>query len=203
MTTLRRRTAELLDAHRPNDPLGRFIDSFLILLIMANVAAIVLGTVDAYRFRFGGFFVAFEMFSVAVFTVEYLARLWSCVEKPLDDAVSKRQGRLRWMFSPLGLIDLLAILPFYVLLLMPERSAEAYLMLRLFRGLRMLRIFKLTRYSPAMGVLGAVIRKEMPVLMVAVTIAGASLFGRMRAPWPLVWVWRWMVTLEHFYLCWR
>jgi voltage-gated potassium channel len=171
MTTLRRRTAELLDAHRPNDPLGRLIDGFLILLIMANVAAIVLGTVDAYRTRYGDFFVAFEVFSVAVFTLEYLARLWSCVEKPLDDAVSRRQGRLRWMLSPLGLIDLLAILPFYVLLLMPERSAEAYLMLRLFRGLRMLRIFKLTRYSPAMGVLGAVIRKEMPVLMVAVTIA--------------------------------
>jgi voltage-gated potassium channel len=170
MATLRRRTAELLEAHRPNDLVGRFIDGFLILLILANVAAIILDTVDSYHVRFGDFFVAFEIFSVAVFTVEYLARLWSCVEKPLDDAVSQRQGRMRWMISPLGLIDLVAILPFYVFLLMPEQSAEAYLMLRVFRGLRLLRIFKLTRYSPAMGVLGSVVRKELPVLLVAVSI---------------------------------
>jgi voltage-gated potassium channel len=106
---------------------------------------------------------------VAVFTVEYLARLWSCVEKPLDDDVSPRQGRLRWVFSPLGLIDLLAILPFYLFLLLPA-SAESLLMLRIFRGLRLLRIFKLTRYSPAVGVLWSALRKEMPKLVVTVSL---------------------------------
>lgn len=175
MTTLRRRTAELLEAHWPDDPHGRAIDRFLIILILANVVAIILETVPSLRGEFGPFFLYFEYFSIAVFTVEYLARLWSCVEKPLDDAVSPRQTRWRWMLSPLGIIDLLAILPFYVLLLMPDRSAEAFLMLRVFRGLRLLRMFKLARYSPAMGVLYSVVRKEAPVLTVAMSFLGAIL----------------------------
>jgi voltage-gated potassium channel len=170
MSTLRRRTAELLEAHRPDDPVGRSIDLFLIALIIANVTAIILETVPLFRERYATFFVNFEIFSIAVFTVEYLARLWSCVEKPLDDDVSPRKSRWSWMISPLGLIDLLAIAPFYLLILMPEQSAEALLMLRVFRGLRLLRVFKLARYSPAMGVMSSVIRKEAPVLIVAASI---------------------------------
>lgn len=170
MSTLRRRTAELLEAHRPNDPLGRAVDRFLVLLILANVVVIIIETIPSIGFRYETFFMAFELFSLGVFTVEYLARLWSCVEEPLDNAVSPRQSRLAWIVSPLGLIDLLAIAPFYVLLLMPDRSAEALLMLRVFRGLRLLRMLKLARYSPAMGVLSAVVRKEAPVLTVAASI---------------------------------
>ncbi|MEE4175038.1 MAG: ion transporter [Xanthomonadales bacterium] len=170
MSTLRRRTAELLEAHRPDDPVGRSIDGFLVVLIIANVTAIILETVPELRLRYTAFFLGFELFSIVIFTIEYLARLWSCVEKPLDDDVSPRQSRLAWMVSPLGLIDLLAIAPFYLLLLMPDQSAEALLMLRIFRGLRLLRVFKLARYSPAMGVMSSVIRKEAPVLMVAASI---------------------------------
>ncbi len=169
MSSLRRRTAELLEAHRPDDPLGKAIDAFLVVLILANIVAIILETEPWFSARYAGFFRGFEIFSVAVFTVEYLARLWSCVEKPLDDDVSPRLGRLRWMRSPLGLVDLLAIAPFYLFVLLPA-SAESLLMLRVFRGLRLLRIFKLTRYSPGLGVLIAVIRKEAPVLLVAVSV---------------------------------
>jgi voltage-gated potassium channel len=170
MSVLRRRTAEVLEAHRPNDPLGRIVDRFLIVLIIANVVAIILESVPAIQARFDTFFLGFELFSIAVFTFEYLARLWSCVEEPLNDDISPRRTRLSWAVSPLGIIDLLAIAPFYVMLLMPDRSAEALLMLRVFRGLRLLRMFKLARYSPAMGVLSTVIRKEAPVLTVAMTI---------------------------------
>lgn len=174
MATLRRRTAELLQAHRPDDPLGKAIDGFLIALILANVVAIVLETVPSIGVPNRSFFVGFEIFSVAVFTVEYLARFWSCVEQPLDDDVSPRRGRLKWMVSPLGLVDLLAIAPFYVLLLLPG-SVESLLMLRIFRGLRLLRIFKLTRYSPALGILFSVLRKEGPVLAVAVSVLAIML----------------------------
>lgn len=169
LVSLRRRTAELLEAHRPNDPAGRAIDGFLIVLILANVVIIILETVPRLGEQYGAWFYYFEIFSIAVFTVEYLARLWSCVEKPLDDAEAPRLSRLRWAFSPLGLIDLLAILPFYLFLAIPT-SAESLLLLRIFRALRLLRIFKLSRYSPALNVLLSVIRKELPVLFVAVSI---------------------------------
>ncbi|MEM1411141.1 MAG: ion transporter [Pseudomonadota bacterium] len=175
MSGLRRRTAELLEAHRPNDPLGSNIDRFLIALILANVVAIILETVPQIGQRYALFFWTFELFSIMVFTIEYLARLWSCVEQPLDDTVSQRRSRWRWALSPLGLIDLLAILPFYIFLLTPERTAEAYLMLRVFRGLRLLRLCKLARYSPAVGILFSVFRKEAPVLTVAVSFLAAIL----------------------------
>lgn len=167
--TLRRRTAELLEAHRQNDPPGQAIDIFLIVLILANVVAIILETVPGVNARYRPWLNNFEYFSIAVFTVEYLARLWSCVEQPLDDEIKPRMTRLRWAFSPLALIDLIAILPFYLFLLLPA-SAESLLLLRVFRALRLLRIFKLTRYSPALNVLLTVVRKELPVLLVAASI---------------------------------
>jgi len=97
--------------------------------------------------------------------VEYLLRLWSCVEDEMDVQSGKKWSRLRWFFSPLGLIDLLAILPFYIFLFIPD-SDVSLLMLRLFRGLRLLRIFKLTRYSSALDILFSVLRREVRVLSV-------------------------------------
>jgi voltage-gated potassium channel len=171
---LRRRVAELLEAHRPDDPAGRLVDGFLVLLILANVAAVVLGSVDEIYARWSGWLTAFEVFSVAVFTVEYLLRLWSCVERPDPRQPGRARSRLRWALSPLGLVDLLAILPFYVFLLIPG-SSESALLLRAFRAMRLVRIFKLTRYSPALNLLLAVLRKEASVLAVATSILATIL----------------------------
>ncbi len=168
MSALRRRTAELLDANRPDDRPSRYLDWFLIAMILANVVAIVLESVASLSTRYGWFFLRFELFSIAVFTLEYLARLWSCVEKPLDQPDAPRQTRGAWARSPLGLIDLLAILPFYLLLLVPLGTQPA-LILKVFRALRLLRIFKLTRFSPAFNVLLTVARREAPVVLVALS----------------------------------
>lgn len=170
MSTTRRRTAELLDALQPRDGAGRFVGWFLIVLIIANVLAIVLETVPEIGASHGRFFQAFEVFSVAVFTLEYLLRLWSCVDVSDPARPGHRQTRLRWALSPLGLIDLLAIAPFYLFLLLPEATAESLLMLRVFRGLRLMRVLKLSRYSPAMNVLLTVLRREARVLGVALFI---------------------------------
>ena len=82
MSAARKRTAELLEALRPNDPLGRAVDHFLIALILLNVLAIILETVPSIGWPWRHWFRAFEAFSVAVFTLEYALRLWSCVEMP-------------------------------------------------------------------------------------------------------------------------
>lgn len=163
--TSRKRTAELLEAHRPNDPTGRLIDTFLILLILANVIAVILETLPAFEKAHAVFFWRFEVFSVCIFTVEYFLRLWSCVEKNPGSKRSPTILRLKWMFSPLGLIDLLAIVPFYAYLFLPMHL-DTLLILRVFRGIRLLRIFKLTRYSPAMKVLRRVMQEEFRTLMV-------------------------------------
>jgi voltage-gated potassium channel len=163
---LRRRTAELLEAHRPNDPLGRFIDVFIIVLILANVGAIVLESVPRFQATWGPAFRAFEWFSVVVFTVEYGLRLWSAPEQTDPRNPARQRTRLGWALSPLGLVDLLAILPFWLYLLLPGEMASL-LLLRVFRAMR---LFKLARYSPALNMMVSVVRKEAGVLAVAAFI---------------------------------
>jgi voltage-gated potassium channel len=169
MKTLRKRTAELLEAHYGAGGWGHVVDIFLITLILANVILIILETVPSISAQYRVAFTYFEIFSVVIFTVEYLLRLWSCVEDNVDTASDKKWTRARWLFSPLGLIDLLAILPFYIFLFIPDGEVSL-LMLRLFRGLRLLRIFKLTRYSSALNILFSVLKREVRVLAVTTFI---------------------------------
>jgi voltage-gated potassium channel len=132
-------------------------------LIAANVVAVVLSTVDPIRAAHGALFVAFEAFSVAVFTVEYAARVWSVVEADGYDAAVT--GRLRFVARPLPLVDLLAILPFYL------ATAGLSIDLRVLRALRLVRLFrllKLARYSAAVASLGRVFRREREELLLAV-----------------------------------
>jgi len=102
-------------------------------------------------------FQTLEVVSVAVFTLEYLGRAWWAVEDPRYR--HPVWGRLRYLVTPLALIDLVAILPFYL-------AQFVGLDLRLLRLLRVLRILKLSRYSPAVTVLADVMRDERDSLLV-------------------------------------
>ncbi len=150
---LRKRVAEILEVSRPNDRLGRFADVFLIVLIIVNVVAIILESVSWFEARFRTQLYTLEVFSVAVFSVEYLARVWSCVDIADGNWKLPIKGRLRYMATPAALIDLIAILPFYLAFFV---SVD----LRFLRVVRLLRIFKLTRYSAAMQILLDVVRDE-------------------------------------------
>ena len=173
LADVRRRTAELLEANRPDDPAGWWIDGFLILLIVANVVVAIIATHPTVRAHWGERIYHFEIFSVAVFTLEYLLRLWSCPDKQRYAGMSATKARLKWVFSPLGLIDLLAILPFYALFFYPPNTHTA-LLLRVFRGLRLLRIFKLVRYSSALTVFRNVLREEAgPIMVIAFVLSVA------------------------------
>ncbi|WP_425084921.1 ion transporter [Ruegeria profundi] len=119
----------------------------LIALITLNVAAVILETVDSIYDRWGFALNLFESLSLFVFVVEYAARLWVATENPIY------KTRASWAVSPIAIIDLLAILPALFYLLFPVD-------LRLLRTFRMLRLLKLTRYSPALGMLLAVFEEE-------------------------------------------
>ena len=80
--TPRRRIYLLLEAGHSGKPAAVACDWAMILLIVANVAAAILVTVESLRFQYAEAFNTFEVFSVAIFTVEYLIRLWVCVEHP-------------------------------------------------------------------------------------------------------------------------
>ncbi len=159
----KRRLFEIIEAGASGDMVSKGFDLFMVCLIFLNVLAVVLETVGHLADRFGGIFFWFEVFSVAIFTVEYIARIWACTETPHKNYSHPITGRLRFMASPMALIDLLAILPFYL-------SVFVSFDLRFLRVFRLLRILKLTRYSGALDTLIVVIRNERKPLFAAVTI---------------------------------
>lgn len=151
MIQLRKTVYLTLEPDRKAGTLSHFVDLCLIALIAVNVIAVILETVASINARHHYLFLVIEVVSVAIFSVEYLARVWTCVENPaFKDA---RYPRLSYMMSPMALVDLLAILPLYL-------GYFIKLDLRVLRVFRLFRILKFTRYSTALSMLMDVFREE-------------------------------------------
>lgn len=161
---LRQHVYHVLEGGGPDRPARIIFDWIMVILIIANVAAAAVETVEPIKRRFGFQLAAFELFSIAIFTIEYLARLWVAPEHLHLQARGPLGARLRFACSPFALIDLLAILPFYLSLLFPAID------LRALRVFRLLRLLKLARYSPALATLGRVLADERRALGAALLI---------------------------------
>lgn len=148
---LRKNVFQKLERTETSDKTGRVVDYLLITLIAINVASVILETVNSIASQYADLFAVIEIFSVAVFTVEYLLRLWSSIENP--KYANAKYPRIEYALSPLALIDLIAIIPFFLTFLF-------VIDLRFLRVLRLLRVLKLTRYSSAMAMLLEVLREE-------------------------------------------
>lgn len=110
-------------------PLGKAFDIALALLILLSVAVILLDSVQAYHQRFGAFFHYLEWVITAVFTLEIALRIY-CLEKPAQ-----------YMKSFYGVIDLLAVLPTWLALVIP--GAQTLVVIRLLRLLRLFRVLEM------------------------------------------------------------
>ena len=172
---LRQRVWELLDVSE--DPQSGvadwdWVDVILLVLILLNVLAVILETVKSLQLRFGTEFRVFEVISVGVFSVEYAARIWACTADP-----RYRQpiiGRLRYVSGFDGVVDLLAILPFYITLALPAAALDLRI-LRVLRLLRFARVLKLGRYSDSLGRMKRVIGARRGDLGVALAAVGVVL----------------------------
>lgn len=157
----KQRTWEVLELVRPEDREARLVGVAIMSLIVLNVVALALETVPWIGPPHEVWFHRFETFSVVVFTLEYLARLWACTA---DAELAKRPilGRVGFFFRPMSLIDLLAVLPWYL----PFFSVD----LRFVRSLRILRIFrvlKLARYVRAVNLFTIVIKRTREELLIS------------------------------------
>jgi voltage-gated potassium channel len=133
---------------------GRLFDLALIAVILFSVAVVVLDSVQPIRARWGATFGVFEWAFTAIFTVEYLARL-ACLKRPL-----------RYALSFYGVIDLLALLPTYLAILMPELAV--LIDVRILRLLRVFRIFKMSRYAAEYRALATALAASRRKIMVFV-----------------------------------
>lgn len=171
---IRHRVWEILECAKPGDTISRIFDITLITLIITNVMSVILDSVPKIHQQWGDELFIFEALSILIFTLEYIARSWSCV---VDPQYSKPIiGRIRFAFRPLSIIDLVAIIPFYLPLLGVDLRV-----IRIFRLLRLVRILKLARYSKAFGLISDVLREKREeliltmVLLIFVLIVSASL----------------------------
>lgn len=156
--SIRRRVWEIVETARPGDMASRYFDVFLLVLVILNVLAVVLQSVREVELAFGRQFVIFELFSVAVFSLEYLLRVWACVEDQRFTGAIR--GRLRFAVTPMSIIDLLAILPTIL--------AAGSLDLRVLRALRLvrlLRVAKAMRYVAALMLFRTVVRSKREELV--------------------------------------
>ena len=144
---LQKRLYEVLERAEPGDRLSQCVDVFLIMLIVLSVVTIVLESVGSLYLEYGKIFFWFEAFTISAFTVEYLLRFWCCVEAA-PPGTNLQKFRLRYMFSGAAMIDLVAIVPFYLTLV----GFVGQIDMRFLRMFRLLRLLQLTRYSAAFDI---------------------------------------------------
>ena len=164
----RQRIHDILESGSEHDPVVRLASTLLVALITLNVAAFTAETVPELQREYGAAFELFNQFSVTIFTLEYALRVWSCVEVPLLRLLPPWRARVKFATRPLMVVDLLAILPFYLSFLIG-------IDLRVLRVLRLFRFLKLARYSPALVALGRVIANERRALFGALMVMLALL----------------------------
>jgi voltage-gated potassium channel len=168
--TVRHRIYAILEQVSASDRLSLAVNHGLVLLIVATLVATVLESVPAVNSQYEPAFLFIELLAVSVFSLEYAARAWTACEHP----PWQRYGlgaSFQYVTSLWGIVDLVGILPFWLaLFVMPELKALLVL--------RLLRFFKLTRYSPAMrSLLEALYSERRALAGCFVILLGAALIA--------------------------
>jgi voltage-gated potassium channel len=168
---LRHRVYEVLHHGTIGDQTSRTVGQVIVLLIIINLVAVTLQSVPDLAEHYGPIFTAVEVLSLTVFTVEYGLRVWVAVDHPPYRHLDPHQARLRFIFSAMGIIDLLAVLPFWLALMLPAE-------LRVLLVFRVIRFLKLTRYSAGVSSLLDVIYTERRALFGCfIILMGATLIA--------------------------
>lgn len=161
LNTLRHRTWEIVEQAKEGDRASRIFDSCLFFLIILNVLLLILETVDSLMAKYSTIFLVVEVVSVLLFTVEYFIRLWACTAD--ESYAHPIKGRIKHALRPTSLIDLIAILPFWLPLLF---GISDFRFFRIFRLFRILRVFKLGKYSNALQMISRVFDKRKEEILI-------------------------------------
>jgi voltage-gated potassium channel len=164
------RMLQILERGSKDDRVSMMVDQLLGLLIILNIFAISLESIESLSQQYATQFWWFEMVSVTVFGIEYLLRIWASKANETSKYSSAIGRRLEYIFSFTGLIDLLAILPSVLPLFIGETD------LRWLRAMRLIRLFKISHYSSALEDLLSAVRSEMSSFGAALYLLLIALF---------------------------
>ena len=157
---IRHRVYMLLENDDTRNPWGRRLQFGLILLILVNVLCVIFESEPGIYRDYAPMFAVIEIVSVLIFTVEFLLRVWSAPENPAWRRMKAGRARLRYLLTPMAVIDLISILPFWLQFI-------TGIDLRVLRALRLLRVFKLTRYAPVVKLFLDVLKEEAESILAA------------------------------------
>ena len=160
--TFRQHVHAIVWPSRFGGQIHHFFDLFIIVWVVLSVISVLLETVESVHYILAMEFAVLDSVAVAIFTTEYLMRMYSCVEDPRFQ--SAYAGRARYGFTPGAVIDALAVMPFFL-----EALLHHLFDLRFLRIFRMLRLLKLTRFSDATKLVWDGIKREAGTI-------GASFF---------------------------
>jgi voltage-gated potassium channel len=165
---------EIMDGS-PNHVASRWVELAITIVVLVNCSAVILDSVPEIHANYKDFFHELEFWSVMFFTTEYIARVWSLGAKFTVTEGGSWKGRRQYIFSPFGLVDFFATMPYYMHIFFP------YLDLRILRVLRLLRILKLSKYNTALQDLFQAVYSERQAfgsavfLLTIATVVSASL----------------------------
>lgn len=145
----------------------KIINVFIIVLIILNVIAVIIETVKPIHDKYKDFFYYFDLISVIIFTIEYILRVWSSNHE--EKYKHSFWGRLKYMVSPGAIIDLLAILPFFLNIIFGFGIDLREI--RMLRLLRVLRLFRLTAYMKSAHMIIDVFKKRKNELALSFILA--------------------------------
>lgn len=140
--------------------LNRLFDYFIMSLILLSVISIILESISEINIEYGKILNGFDLFTIIVFSIEYIMRLY--VSDLTHPSTNRIKSALKFIFSAAGLIDLLAILPFYL----PMLIKMDLRFLRVLRLTRFLRILKVSRYNDSLNLIWTVIKEKKSELAV-------------------------------------
>jgi len=159
MSNLKWKVYNLIRDDDENDLASNIFDGVIISLIIINVIMVIVDTFNGLPNWYQSLSDVIEIVSVIIFTAEYLLRVWTAPYIYTDKCPVL--ARLRYIASFMAMIDLLAILPFYIPFIIPVDLR----VLRALRMVRLLRLFKANRYSNAMRTIGNVFKKRASQLV--------------------------------------
>ena len=165
---------EIMDGS-PNHVASRWVELAITIVVLVNCSAVILDSVPEIHAVYKDFFHELEFWSVMFFTTEYICRVWSLGAKYAASEGGSWKGRRQYIFSPFGLVDFFATMPYYMHIFFP------YLDLRILRVLRLLRILKLSKYNTALQDLFQAVYSERQAfgsavfLLTIATVVSASL----------------------------
>jgi voltage-gated potassium channel len=158
--TLRRRLYLILSPDERGGIIERVFEIVLITTIILNILAIVLDSIPSIHMEYAALFNGFEIYSLIFFSIEYVARVYSIVEHPRFR--HPVHGRFKYVKSPIAIIDLLAIMPFYLKFISVDLR-----FLRIFRLMALFRMFKIARYLHALKIFRSVLRDRREQLILS------------------------------------